>query len=234
MEAKLKRSMWCSALVGALACVALPSVALGGQRAVAVDSVLYEVTENMYLFDAGGLISPIELLAGARQPTRRTAVATLQGTANLGTPLCPLDLMVTNPRAKSCTITAAGSDDISLATGQGGVSGTFAVVLNVDNATDAPEYVVMTGEFEGQMDLSTRPLGSIAGFFYTPDKTVGVSVPFAGTFRLPFNVNGKGEREEPKRGKAAFYMDDNRKPFPVRESELSLGWPLVRLEINFQ
>ena len=34
-----------------------------------------------------------------------------------------------------------------------------------DNAADAPEYVVMNGNFPGEMDLSIRPLGKVVGTF---------------------------------------------------------------------
>lgn len=217
-----------TALVMLTALVARPAFSAES----AADSVLYEVTENMYFYDAHGkVIPPDQILSGAVQPVSRVADATLQGWAKLGNPLCPSALLVTNPKAKTCTVTAAGQDYISLATGKGTVSGTYAVVLNVDNATDAAEYVVQTGTFSGLMDLSMRPLGAITGTF-NPTGTK-LQVPFTGTFRLPFNISG-GKRTEPKRGRSAYYLaDDASTLIPVQPSELSLGVPLVRLELSF-
>jgi hypothetical protein len=201
--------------------------------ATAKDAVLYEVTENMYFYDqAGRLIPPDLILSGKATPFARVADATLQGWAALGTPLCPSKLLVSNPRAKTCTVTAAGQDNISLATGKGTVSGTYAVVINLDNAADAAEYVVQTGTFVGEMDLSKRPLGSVSGTF-TPTGTT-LAMPFSGKFRLPFNVDRQGKRQDPKRGHKAYYLsDDGKTPLAVESSELSLGVPLVRLELNF-
>jgi hypothetical protein len=233
MGAKRRRTKWL-ALAAMLAFLAGPAAAAsgpGGSDAPA--ATLYEVTENMYFYDANGVLIPPELiLGGLAMPASRVADATLQGTATLGTPLCPSKLLITNPRAKTCTVTAAGMDNISLLTGRGTVSGTYAVVLNIDNPADAPEYVVQTGTFSGEMDLSMRPLGTIKGTF-TPTATA-LKVGFSGTFRLPFNVDGSGRRLEPKRGKAAFYLaDDGKTMIPVNHAELSLGVPLVRLELNF-
>jgi hypothetical protein len=217
--------MWWMALA-AVAWLAAPAMA-GAQSAV-----LYEVTENMYFYDAQGKLIPPDLILSGQVPAARVADATLQGTAVLGNPLCPSQLLITNPKAKTCTVTAAGQDNISLATGKGTVSGTYAVVINLDNPTDAAEYVVQTGTFQGQMDLSMRPLGTIQGTF-TPTGTKD-KIAFTGTFRLPFNLDSKGRKQEPKRGKNAFYLaDDATTLVPVHSSELSLGVPLVRLELHF-
>ena len=227
MKGRFTWRAWLAA--GLVAFATMPAVAAADNGS---DAVLYEVTENMYFYDAHEhLIDPMLILTGQAQPAFRVANATLQGTAKLGNPLCPSDLLVTNPRAKTCTVTAAGADNISLLTGTGTVSGTYAVVLNVDNATDAPEYVVQTGAFVGNMDLSMRPLGKITGTF-TPDGTA-VKIPFHGTFRLPFAVS-TGKRGEPRRGHQAYYLaDDGKTLIHVGAAETSLGWPLVRLEISF-
>jgi len=65
-------------------------------------------------------------------------------------------------------VNASGADDISLATGLGSVSGTFAVVVQDNNTVDAPEFVVMTGSFGGSMDFrqafaANVPLGYLTG-----------------------------------------------------------------------
>ena len=93
------------------------------------------------------------------------AVARLSGWAKLGTPLCPSWVVYINPNAKQCTVNASGADDLSLSTGKGTLSGTFAVVVQGDNTVDAAEFVIMTGTFTGDADLSLafsgKPLGYI-------------------------------------------------------------------------
>ena len=190
------------------------------------DAVLYEVTENMYLLDSDGNVVAPE---GA---VRRKADASLYGWARVGNPLCPLDVLVTNRHAHTCSVTAVGMDDIALDSFTGGVDGTFAVVLQDDNKTDAAEFVVMNGSFKGRMDLSKRPLGKISGTFVAAGSTE--STPFCGTFRLPFSVARNGRRDLPVRHEKAYYLaDDFTTLIPVHPSELSLGMATVRLELNF-
>jgi hypothetical protein len=169
------------------------------------DAVLYELTENMKL--AGG------------QVLHRKATSELMGTAKAGTPLCPLPV--------DCTINATGSDNISLATGLGDFSGTFTVVVQGDNPTDSPEYVVAKGKFHGKMDFSLAilygvPLGSVVGKMQLDG--VRGHVPFTGTFRLPFDV-----------GYGPWYLIDPATfaVVPVAANEYSLGYPTVRFEITF-
>jgi hypothetical protein len=191
------------------------------------DAVLYEVTENMYLIDdAGNVVLP-------DNATRRQADASLYGWAKVGNLLCPSVLLVTNPRMDTCSVTADGIDNLSLVTGKGAVTGTFAVVFQDDNVVDAPEFVVMNGGFRGDMDLSIRPLGKVVGTF-TPAGSAQ-AVKFCGTFRLPFSVAQGGKRALPKRNGAAFYLaDDGKSLIPVQKAELSLGMATVRLELNFE
>ena len=190
------------------------------------DAVLYEVTENMYLVDREG--RPV----GPEQAVARKAEAALAGWARVGTPLCPYEQMALSLVRPACAVTAEGLDNISLLTGQGSVDGTFAVVVQDDNLTDGPEYVVMNGTFSGQMDLSTRPLGKVSGKFVS--NLTGEAVPFCGTFRLPFALNLWGKRENPRRGQVAYYMaNDGKSVFPVLGGEKSLGMPTVRLELTF-
>jgi len=123
-------------------------------NAPAADATLYELTENMKLDNLAN-------------PTERKAMAALQGTAQIGTSLCPAELigllqyfgLVTTPQP--CAVTAVGRDVVDLATGSGALEGEFAVVVNADNAVDGPELVVMEGTFRGnmqlQMDMSTTP-----------------------------------------------------------------------------
>jgi hypothetical protein len=192
-----------------------------------VDAVLYEVTEKMYLLDAAGnVVAPEEAVT-------RKAQASLMGWARLGTPLCPSAQMVWSKiRPTTCSVTADGLDNLSLATGRGTVDGTFAVVVQDDNAADAPEYVVMNGSFAGQMDLSIRPLGKITGTFTASGGSAPVN--FCGTFRLPFEVQQDGKRGNPRRGNPHYYMhDDGATLIPVAAAEKSIGMPTVRLELKF-
>jgi hypothetical protein len=189
------------------------------------DAVLYEVSENMYLLDAAGHV------VGPEAAVRRKADAALYGWARVGNPLCPMEVLVTNPHTHTCSVTAAGIDDISLTTFTGGVDGTFAVVVQDDNGADSPEFVVMNGAFKGAMDLSKRPLGKISGTFLAAGATE--PTPFCGTFRLPFSVV-RGQREAPWRYGQAYYLaDDFATLIPVHPAELSLGVATVRLELSF-
>lgn len=123
--------------------------------AVAADATLYELSEEMMVDNSG----------------YRRATSSFQGTAALGTPLCPQILATLlasgdNPlHVTSCTVTGVGADKVDIATdaagyplrptfGSGRLWGTFAVVVNADNVVDAPEYVVMTGKFGADMFLT--------------------------------------------------------------------------------
>jgi len=197
------------------------------------DTVLYEVTEDMYLKDAAG-----NLVASVVPDGRRTAVAQLAGWAKVGTPLCPWSVLSLTPGAKRCTVNATGADDLSLTTGTGSLGGTFAVVVQDDNLVDAPEFVVMTGTFAGDADLSLSlagqaPIGFIKNGVATIDGTSEASFKFTGTFRLPFALDAHGKHHKPRPDRDAFYLNDHERPVEVKDNERSLGWPTVRLEIDF-
>ena len=99
-------TMWTTAslLFLLLALMVGPAPALAGGVAQGVGLVLYEVTEDMYLLDQYGV--PTVSLANA---ARRSAVAQLSGTAQIGTPLCPWEVLVIAPGAKNCTVNATGA-----------------------------------------------------------------------------------------------------------------------------
>jgi hypothetical protein len=161
---RIRRTRAVSALLAVLALVAAP---LSAATAFAADVQLYELTENMKL--VGGKL------------VHRKATSELMGTANAGTPLCPLPV--------TCTINVTGSDNISMATGLGNFGGTFTVVVQGDNPVDSPEFVVAKGKFKGKMDFSPAvlggiPLGTVVGQMVLDG--AGGTVPFTGTFRLPF------------------------------------------------
>jgi hypothetical protein len=135
-------------------------------------------------------------------------------------------------------VNATGADDLSLATGKGTLGGTFAVVVQDDNPVDGPEFVVMTGTFSGDADLSLSlagqvPIGFITNGVATIDGMSEASFKFTGTFRLPFALDEHGKHRKPRRDRDAFYLNDHDRPVKVKDNERSLGWPTVRLEIDF-
>lgn len=226
---------------GVAAGLVLFSTAAWGQ-----DITLYELTENMRLI-------------GTSASQYRTATAQLMGFADVGTPLCSPALASSAATAellrsttKQCTINATGTDTVSLTTGKGTLRGRFTVVVQGDNTVDSPELVVMTGQFKGHMDFSPAildqvPYGLVTGTF-TMD--TGQTLPFTGTFRLPFDgdqlVNGQPLRE------LLCYNGSPPAPFPigadikyldldagmpgrcvdVSAEELSLGYATVRFDVR--
>ena len=213
-----------------------PAPALAGELSNA-DAVLYEVTEDMYLTvrDANG--SVVSYVSDAGKATNRQAVAQLAGYAKFGTPLCP-EWVKTITKAIQCTINAKGADNLSLATGKGTLSGAYAVVVQGDNGVDAPEFVIITGTFTGDADLSMAmsgqaPLGFITNGVATIDGYDGAAFKFTGTFRLPFALDENGQRRRARRESAAYYLSDQGKPMMLTDNERSLGVPTVRLEIGF-
>jgi hypothetical protein len=244
-------SLLCTAFVG------LPAASAHDSKNKKVDATLYEVTENMSLDNLS-------------MPTLRTATAALQGTAKLGSPLCPVDLIhflaglgLLTRTDKPCTVTAVGSSDIDTTTGSGAVKGIppaggFAVVINLDNTTDSPEFVVMTGQFQGSMQVvvdttvnppKPLPLINLSNGTFTPTEVLGFPIdslgmigldpekfgpaPFTGVFRLPFTVDKRGWRHRAFSHREAFYLGDHGQLIKVRPDERSLGFPTVRLEIDF-
>lgn len=245
------------------------------RAALGADATLYELSEEMSIDNRG----------------HRLAKSSFQGTAELGTPLCPhvlASLLAAGQPAihvKSCTVSGVGWDDVdanpySPAFGTGEVGGTFAVVVNADNVIDAPEYVVMTGVFSGKMTLTgladlkgkrqsfgpaTQRILLTEGVF-TPENVAGMSpqqlaallttgqpdptgldpaylagvvrslglssASFSGVFRLPFAAT-KGRKDKPRKDDEAYYLSDNEKLIKVRKDETALGYPTVRIEVNF-
>ena len=203
---------------------------------------LYEISERV-TFDPDPNRSGVIL---------RNATSPLQGFAELGTPLCPSELLISVPQMKSCTVIATGTDSVSTVTGRGPVGGTFDVVINApgNSSVHVPDLPVLSGTFGGQVDLSFAvlhhvPLGSITGTFTISkmaDPVTGVLIPlpqpvvlpFRGTFRMPFSVGAHGRLERSERRHAAFYLaDDLRTLIEVHPNERSTGFPTVRLELSF-
>jgi hypothetical protein len=61
-----------------------------------------------------------------------------------------------------------------------------------------------------------------------------VVLPFGGTFRMPFAIDAQGKSVKSNRKSVAFYLaDDLRTRIPVQQTERSVGFPTVRLEVTF-
>jgi hypothetical protein len=175
------------------------------------------------------------------------------GFAAIGTLLCPSELLISVPNIRSCTVIAIGMDHVSVLTGLGPVQWTFDVVINApgNGAAHVPDLPVISGTFGGNVDLSNAvllhvPLGSITGNFAITKVAdlsgqlvtlpAPVTVPFTGTFRLPFGVDtlGKAVRHEHTPTAQHFYLaDDGITLIRVKLSERSIGFPTVRLEVRF-
>jgi hypothetical protein len=232
------RVFWLLALFGA-AVAASPAVATADPNAV-----LYEVTETMNV--RGGKM------------VRRLAVAALSGTVNAGPALCPVELAVADALGvKKCSINAIAHDNINLATGRGPITGTFAIVVQEPTSpVDGLEMVIIRGTVTGQIDLSPAvlsgvPLGTMTGTWSATGVQGGPMHGFrghgtlTGTFRLPFDIAP---------GVPAYMLQPsafavpNPSPVPGTDfvfvnlfdpdadpkSEFSLGFPTVRLEIEFE
>jgi hypothetical protein len=211
-----------------------PVPALAGPK----DAVLYEVTEDMYLVARDAEGRGERYVSHVQEATHRQAVAQLSGWAKIGTPLCPLWVQSIVPNATECVVNAKGSDNLSLTTGKGTLGGSYAVVVQDNNVVDGPEFVIMTGTFTGDADLSLSlsgqaPLGVIANGVATVDGYDGAAFTFTGTFRLPFAIDEAGKHRKPQRNRDAFYLNDDGQLVPVKDRERSLGIPTVRLEIGF-
>jgi hypothetical protein len=188
---------------------------------------LYEVTEQAQFTPDGQF---------------RVATASIQGTAERGSPICPAGLLEyaraafqlvgIHVRAMDrCVVVVVASDRVSLITGAGEFQGDVAVVVNANetNPADGAELVVMTGWLEGTMQVA-RPDGLlidiVSGEFTAQAVLDGFPLPppapFTGTFRLP-----TGHRWR------AVYLDDRGRPVPVRPREFSLGDATVRVEVTF-
>jgi hypothetical protein len=201
-----------------------------GARASAVGMTLYEVTESL----AGD-----PFLTGSRD-----AEAMLLGFAKLGTPLCPLEeVLLSDPQAETCTILGKGSDKVSLSNpSRGTVKADLTVVVNspINSSVHVPDLPTkITGAFQGTIDLSLAfariPLGKI-----NPDPSNvitinGKKVPISATFRMPFALDRKGhpKRVDDEEEQAFYLADDLVSLIEVQPHERNLGFPTVRVEVDF-
>jgi hypothetical protein len=205
---------------------------------------LYEISERV-TFNPGSVQdnSSIVIL--------RTATSPLFGFADLGTPLCPSELLVAVPRLRKCAVSATGTSEVSTVTGIGAVYGTFDVLINApgNSKVHVPNLSVITGTFDGIVDLSRAvlsyvPLGSIAGNFTitqmadasgTLMPVTPVPLPFTGTFRLPVGIDHPGwaGTSDDDDDEAFYLADDLTTLIRVKDRERSVGFPPVRLEVRF-
>ena len=141
------------------------------------DAVLYEVTENMYLLDAAGNV------VGPEGAIRRKADASLYGWSRVGNPLCPMEVLVTNPRTQTCSVTAAGMDDIALNTFTGTVDGTkrpLGKISGTFTPAGASEPSAFCGTFrlpfsvvKGNRELPAR---NVPGYYLADDFTTLIPI----------------------------------------------------------
>jgi hypothetical protein len=267
LTAVIRRTTWslllgCSALMlGAASAMAQGTPAPGPNQAF-----LYEMDEQAVLLNAAGNVlvpdpgntSPTGLVDSRTGevglPAVRRATSQLQGVAMLGSLLCPIPLEVTVGR-EQCTVIATGTDQVKLvldpASGQliptsGEMSGSYAVLVQLDNGADSPEFPVQTGTFHGVINFQPPlPLGFVSGGTFTIDGVPG-TFPFDAVFRQPVRdiekkdaVTQRGKTvkatrtEVSARTDAAYYLMDDGSWQPLRADERAVGWPTVRFEVRF-
>jgi hypothetical protein len=189
----------------------------------------------------------------------RDAVSPLMGFAAVGTPLCPADVPQNVPGVTTCTVIALGKDAVNTQTTTGPVSGTFYVVIDISSnpSVHVPDLPVISGRFDGQIGpvIPGLPLLSITGSFsiqkvdkdVVPQSFVGTRADFTGTFRIPIGDAELGVPPAAQNPDNAYYMYVGPPPAvgcfpisaslsvcPVLQSERSISFPTVRLEIQFQ
>ena len=190
---------------------------------------LYETMESMTLGGSGNVI--------------RRATAALTGSAEMGSVLCPVNLLVA-----LCTVNVTASSTARIDTGRGTVTGDVSVVVPPgDNPFDAPETTVLSGTLRADIDLAPYPgvpmiatlTGSLQGSA-TKGGPLGrliIRGSFTGTFRLPFAF----DPEDPV--PPSYYVIDPANFDPLDPAtyrlvrypdEYLLGYPMVLLELVLQ
>jgi hypothetical protein len=200
------------------------------------DVVLYELNEQA------------QFTVDKKDRPHRVGATGLAGKARRGTPLCTEKLMdhaerffamlgITVKDASRCTVVAFGTSDLRLDTLRGTIDGQLSVVVDSErtNLSDAAELVVMTGRFDGTIEVTDPVIITITDGTFKPTGLFGVEdrrdwcpdfgickAPFRGRFRIPFTVDHH-----------AVYKKDDGELVRVLPNERALGEPTVRLEVTF-
>jgi hypothetical protein len=193
------------------------------------DAHIYELNENARFRLRGTTSSEL-------------STSQMMGFVDPGTPLCPTEhaasIRVLPGTPAKCVINVTGTDQVSLVTGLGPISGRFWVVtadLTNPNQVDAPETVVMKGRFSGQMDFSPAlqdlPYGTVSGTL-TLDR--GDRVPFFGVFLLPFAISDVDLYLSYTLTNMATSGVQLTGVTPVQPHERALLYPTARFDIYFQ
>jgi hypothetical protein len=245
------------AMLGLMGISVMGAPALAGAGSEKLSATLYVLTENMKLMPKHRSLDTAD---------RRIGTSALTGTADRGTPLCPSRRFESGDG--KCAVNALGTDDLSLATGLGPLSGEFTTVIQGDNPVDGPEAVALRGTFKGHMDFSPAILAQIpyGTFVGKVRASGGANTEFTGILRLPFAGNAETEVEaapgvkvkltlrqlfcpatpdpnpyaELYKGFDLAYLDNveaattpTGRCLDIQPTELSLGAPLVRFDIEF-
>ena len=170
----------------------------------------------------------------------RKAVSPLTGFSLVGTPLCPSAMLANVPGLAHCTVIGVGESTINAGTGKGPTSGTFDVVIDIPSnpSVHVPDLPVISGTFHGDIkSVPGVPLLSLVGRFRIRtvdaqnfpelESLIGETVSFTGIFRVPV-----GPDETSGLCPGACYVIDGGL-VPVQDAEFSIGFALVRLEIQF-
>jgi hypothetical protein len=202
----------------ALALTAPATLAILPPTAHAADGTLYEVSEAIDLKSNGKGFKSSE--------------ATLSGTVNAGTPLCP-SWVAAQLGTDSCWMVVHATGGANDTTGVGPVRGTIFVLAEYKNTADAPELKILSADFDGQLDLSPAffqqmPRGTITGKYSARGEKGSImdgykiQGSFQGVFRIPF-LNA----QQPS------YLLDDGSIVHLALNEYSVGQPTPRLELTF-
>jgi hypothetical protein len=96
------------------------------------------------------------------------------------------------------------------------------------------QRIIMTGGvFTPDNILGWAP-EQLAAAMQAPVEALGLApVGFSGVFRLPFSLTN-GQKEKPRKdSRETYYLSDADALIKVRRDETALGYPTVRIEVNF-
>ena len=119
-----------------------------------------------------------------------------------------------------------------LVLGAGGVRahspGLFAGTIDLTQAVVSDTGVVLLLFVTGSLTIASSTVGPPP-----PCPALPCTLPFSGTFRLPFGVDDLGDPVRADRHHAAFYLADDRTTrIPVGPDELAIRFPTVRLDVT--